>query len=166
MGPWGGFLTGLSENVEYVLTPAVIVFFIGSYMGGIVGTPAEYQPLWWIGFYLVFVALNIVGVELSFKVTVLVTLAALACLVVFWISAIPHHGLRQIRHERRSADGSRTGRGRRCLPAERIQLASWPAMPFAVWLFLAIEQLPLAAEESVDPQTRHVRRASSSACSP
>ena len=26
------------------------------------------------------------------------------------------------------------------------------ALPFAVWLFLAIEQLPLAAEESVDPK--------------
>ena len=26
------------------------------------------------------------------------------------------------------------------------------SMPFAVWLFLAIEQLPLAAEESVDPK--------------
>ena len=25
-------------------------------------------------------------------------------------------------------------------------------LPFAVWLFLAIEQLPLAAEESLDPQ--------------
>ena len=25
-------------------------------------------------------------------------------------------------------------------------------LPFAVWLFLAIEQLPLAAEESVDPK--------------
>ena len=37
MGPWGGFITGLFENVEYVLTPAVIAFFIGSYVGGIVG---------------------------------------------------------------------------------------------------------------------------------
>ncbi|TIQ00220.1 MAG: amino acid ABC transporter permease, partial [Mesorhizobium sp.] len=35
MGPWGGFITGLCENVEYVVTPAVIAFFIGSYMGGI-----------------------------------------------------------------------------------------------------------------------------------
>src|SRR5690606_4728553 len=26
------------------------------------------------------------------------------------------------------------------------------AMPFAVWLFLAIEELPLAAEESIDPK--------------
>jgi ethanolamine permease len=81
MGPWGGFLTGLSENVEYVLTPAVIVFFIGSYMGGIFETAPELQPLWWIGFYIVFVALNVVGVELSFKVTLAVTLLALSCLV-------------------------------------------------------------------------------------
>ena len=23
MGPWGGFITGLAENIEYILTPAV-----------------------------------------------------------------------------------------------------------------------------------------------
>ena len=39
MGPFGGFVTGLAENMEYVLTPAVIVFFIGSYLGAIFGTP-------------------------------------------------------------------------------------------------------------------------------
>ena len=64
MGPWGGFLTGLAENVEYVLTPAVIVFFISTYLQGIVETPATMLPLWWVGFYLVFVWLNVIGVEL------------------------------------------------------------------------------------------------------
>src|ERR1044072_5411754 len=59
MGPWGGFITGLCENVEYVLTPAVIVFFIGSYMGGIFEPPASFQPIWWILMYAVFLALNI-----------------------------------------------------------------------------------------------------------
>ena len=34
------------------MTPAVIVFFIGSYLTGIFETPAAYQPLWWIGCYL------------------------------------------------------------------------------------------------------------------
>ena len=29
---------------------------------------------------------------------------------------------------------------------------AFAALPFAVWLFLAIEQLPLAAEESLTPQ--------------
>ncbi|HTM79115.1 MAG TPA: amino acid ABC transporter permease, partial [Devosia sp.] len=39
MGPWGGFVTGLAENVEYVLAPAVIAFFVGSYLTGIFETP-------------------------------------------------------------------------------------------------------------------------------
>src|SRR5687767_14438853 len=58
MGPWGGFITGLAESIEYIMTPAVIVFFIGSYLTGIFETPAAYQPLWWIGCYLLFVGLN------------------------------------------------------------------------------------------------------------
>ena len=36
-GPWGGFLTGLAESIEYVLTPAVIVVGIGGYVGTIAG---------------------------------------------------------------------------------------------------------------------------------
>jgi len=155
MGPWGGFLTGLSENVEYVLTPAVIVFFIGAYMGGIFETPAEYQPLWWIGFYVVFVLLNVIGVELSFKVTVAITLLALACLVVFWISALPHINF-SVWAMNVPAGGVAEGSqalaegGGPFLPKGFMGVLA--AMPFAVWLFLAIEQLPLAAEESVDPK--------------
>ena len=60
----------------------MIVFFIGSYMGAIFETPPEFQPVWWVLMHAVFLALNIVGVELSFKVTLVVTLAALAVLVV------------------------------------------------------------------------------------
>ncbi|OYX87217.1 MAG: amino acid ABC transporter permease, partial [Xanthobacter sp. 35-67-6] len=74
MGPWGGFITGLCENVEYVITPAVVVSFIGSYMGSIFGTPPGFQPVYWIFGYIIFVGLNVVGVELSFKVTLVVTL--------------------------------------------------------------------------------------------
>ncbi len=65
MGPWGGFVTGLCENVEYVLTPAVVVFFMGSYLTSIFGTPDSFAPLWWVASYLVFVALNVFGVALS-----------------------------------------------------------------------------------------------------
>ena len=61
MGPWGGFITGLAENIEYVLTPAVVVFFIGAYLGGIFGTGPEWQPAWWAGGYAVFVGLNLLG---------------------------------------------------------------------------------------------------------
>lgn len=154
MGPWGGFLTGLSENVEYVLTPAVIVFFIGSYMGGIFGTPDAAQPLWWIGFYILFVGLNVVGVELSFRITLVVTLLALGCLVVFWVSALPHIDFnRWALNVGAGPDGAPVE-----LPEGGGSLFPFgihgvlATLPFAVWLFLAIEQLPLAAEESVDPK--------------
>ena len=46
MGPWGGMITGLAESIEYILTPAVIVFFIGSYMTAIFETPTSAQPIW------------------------------------------------------------------------------------------------------------------------
>ena len=44
MGPWGGFLAGLFQNVEYVVMPAVIVFYIGSYLTTILGTSARLCP--------------------------------------------------------------------------------------------------------------------------
>ena len=31
MGPWGGFVTGLAETIEYVATTAVIVYFSAGY---------------------------------------------------------------------------------------------------------------------------------------
>lgn len=31
MGPWGGFVTGLAETIEYVATTAVIVYFSAAY---------------------------------------------------------------------------------------------------------------------------------------
>lgn len=154
MGPWGGMFTGLAESIEYILTPAVIVFFIGSYLGSIFETPPEMQPVWWAASYVVFLLLNLLGVELSFRVSVIVTVAALLILAVFWISAIP-----QVDFERWAlnvgvgADGAKVelenGGGSWFPFGWKGVLAT---LPFAVWLFLAIEQLPLAAEESADPK--------------
>jgi ethanolamine permease len=154
MGPWGGMFTGLAESIEYILTPAVIVFFIGSYLGSIFETPPEWQPAWWLASYVVFLLLNLLGVELSFRVSVVVTVAALLILAVFWVSAIPavdfNHWALNIGA---AADGSKVelpdGGGTWFPFGWKGVLAT---LPFAVWLFLAIEQLPLAAEESADPK--------------
>jgi ethanolamine permease len=154
MGPWGGMFTGLAESIEYVLTPAVIVFFIGSYMTAIFETPPEWQPAWWAASYVVFLLLNLYGVELSFRVSVIVTLAALAILAIYWVSAIP-----SIDFDRWALNVGTDATGKTVELAEGG--GSWfplgfkgvlITLPFAVWLFLAIEQLPLAAEESADPK--------------
>ncbi|MBX3734164.1 MAG: amino acid permease [Verrucomicrobiae bacterium] len=154
MGPWGGMITGLAESIEYLLTPAVIVFFISSYMSAIFGTSTVWLPLWWAGFYAAFLLLNLRGVELSFQVSVVVTLAALAVLAVYWVSALPHADpARWALNIGVAPDGSRMelpdGHGPWLPFGLRGALG---ALPFAVWLFLAIEQLPLAAEEAFDPK--------------
>src|SRR5262245_1036039 len=84
MGPWGGMFTGLAESIEYILTPAVIVFFIGSYMTAIFNTPPNAQPLWWIVSYAIFLFLNLRGVELSFRVPVVLQLGSLAVTGISW----------------------------------------------------------------------------------
>jgi ethanolamine permease len=154
MGPWGGFVTGVAENIEYVLTPAVVVFFIGSYLGAILETGPALQPAFWILGYATFVGANLFGVELSFRVTVFVTLAALACLVFFYLQALPNvEFARWAMNVGVGADGALVelpvGGGPWFPDGVHGVLA---ALPFAVWLYLAIEQLPLAAEESVDPR--------------
>ncbi|HEY0220569.1 MAG TPA: amino acid permease, partial [Afipia sp.] len=153
MGPWGGFLTGLCENVEYVLTPAVVVTFVVAAINELAGIPAGYSPLLWVVCYAIFLALNIYGLELSFKVTMVVCLISLAVLAIFYISAIPHIDFgRWALNIGAGSDGSPVE-----LPNGHGSLFpfGWSGvlttLPFAVWLFLAIEQLPLAAEESIDP---------------
>lgn len=160
MGPWGGYVTGLAENIEYVITPAVITFFVGSYLGSIFGSwGVDLAPwMWWVIAYVAFVSLNLLGVELSFKVSVIVTVLALGVLVVFWISAIPLFDFSRwaLNIGVDPATGAFIELPEGGGPLLPIGIAGvLAALPYAVWLFLAIEQLPLAAEESHDPK-RHM----------
>ncbi len=143
MGPWGAYVTGLAENMEYVLTPAVIVVAIGSYLAAIFDTPEHLEPLWWLLAYGVFVGLNVYGVEASFRFTVVITFLALGVLAVFFVGALPHLSLE------RALDIAPTEGASVWLP--RGARGVFGALPFAMWFYLAIEELPLAAEEAHDP---------------
>ena len=146
-GPWGGFLTGLAESIEYVFTPAVIVVGIGGYVGTILETSFGWSvpaPILWALFYAVFVGINIIGVELTFRLTVVITFIALLVLIVFWIGAIPLFSWDHALSVAPDPGASRWfPRGLSGVTA---------CLPFAIWFYLAIEQLPLAAEESHDPK--------------
>jgi ethanolamine permease len=143
MGPWGGYVTGLAENMEYILTPAVVVVGIGGYLTTLV--PAVPPPAWWALAYLVFTGLNVWGVEISFRFTVLITLVAIAVLGLFYVAALPHLDIARWA----LAVEPSPGHGR-LLPRGLFGILA--ALPFAIWFFLAIEELPLAAEESADPR--------------
>ena len=96
MGPWGGFLTGLAENMEYVITPAVVVGAMGLLMQALVidifnvtGDPWwNSEPFWWAVFYVIFVGINVIGIEATMRFTVVITVLALGVLAIFYVSAL------------------------------------------------------------------------------
>jgi ethanolamine permease len=148
MGPWGGFITGLAENIEYVVTPAVVVFFAGAYAQPVFKELFSLdiaQPVWWAIFYVIFVGLNIVGIEATMRFSVVICFMALAILVVFFIGAIPKFDSAYLTNVV-NPDTGQAG----LLPFGVSGI--FKNLPYAIWFYLAIEELPLAAEESMDPK--------------
>src|SRR5437870_13171126 len=80
MGPWGGLLTGLAEDMEYVITPAVVVGAMGLLVHDITkallnltSEPWWNSPVtWFIVSYIVFVGINIIGIVATMRFTVLI----------------------------------------------------------------------------------------------
>jgi ethanolamine permease len=147
MGPWGGFITGLAENIEYVVTPAVVVFFAGFYAQSVVEELFGWlipQPWYWLGFYIIFVGLNIVGIEATMRFSIVICLLSLAVLAIFFVTAIPKFDASFLTNIEPEAGNSTF------LPFGIPGI--FKALPFAIWFYLAIEELPLAAEESMDPK--------------
>ena len=87
MGPWGGLVTGLAETIEYVATTGVIVFFSAQYANGITTELLGFDLsanmwIWWIVLYVVFIALNSAGANISFKFAIVVSIISIAILLV------------------------------------------------------------------------------------
>src|ERR1700742_2838112 len=152
MGPWGGFITGLAENMEYVITPAVVVGAMGFLSHDIVldltGADGWWNSpvLWWAIYYIVFVGINILGIEITMRFTVVITAAALGVLGFFFLAVVFTGSFNASLLTNIPPEGG----GSSFLPKGIAGI--FPALPFAIWFYLAIEQLPLAAEESHDPE--------------
>lgn len=148
MGPWGGFITGFAETIEYVATTAVIVFFSASYADGIIKELFGLSMpvwLWWIILYLIFIVINIAGVHISFRFSEIVAVLSLIVLGVFGVMAIFSGKFSTDNF----FDITPTAGNSEFLPFGIWAVVA--AMPFAMWFFLGIEELPLAAEEAENP---------------
>ena len=140
LGPWGGFICGLTDTLEYVITPAVIVVGMGGYLQTLLPQVPVYL-LWGLS-YAFFIYINIRGVELTLKLGLFITALALAVLLFFYGSALVSGAFSWslVFNSQPSTKASFT---------DQLKNIS-QAIPFAIWFFLAIEQLPLAAEEAHD----------------
>jgi ethanolamine permease len=144
MGVWGGFLTGTAIVIEYAIAPAAIVVFIAAYVESLIGFGG---PLIYLVFYAVFIGLYLYGTGEALRLMFVITAVAVAAIVVFVIGMIPHFDPANLFNiEPTDAAGASA-----FLPFGYVGI--WAAFPFAIWFFLAIEGVPLAAEETRDPTT-------------
>ncbi|CDP84900.1 MULTISPECIES: ethanolamine permease [Mycolicibacterium] len=152
LGPWGGFATGTAILIEYSIAPAAIATFIGGYVEslGLFGI----HKGWWIylAAFVIFIGIHLAGVGEALRLMFVITAIALLGLVIFAVSAIGSFDVANLTDI--APDAAAAGASS-FLP--HGYLGIWAAIPFAIWFFLAVEGVPLAAEETANPE-RNVPR--------
>ncbi len=143
MGPLGGFMTGTAILLEYAIAPAAIVVFVGGYVGELFGLDG---PMVYAAFYTIFICIHLWGAGEALKIMLVITAVAATALLVFIIGMIPHFQFSNLFDipVNEAAIGATS-----YLPQGYYGI--WAALPFAMWLFLAVEGVPLAAEETKNP---------------
>jgi ethanolamine permease len=142
-GPFWGFICGIAVSIEYILATAALVFSMSNYLKPVLpdGLPSY---IVWLIVYSIFLAITIQGAELTFHVSIFLTLLAIMVLSTFYVSLLGSgvFNLELLFN----------------IPPEPGQ-ASWlpkgwngvfASIPYAIWFYLAIELLPLASEEAED----------------
>jgi ethanolamine permease len=142
MGPTAGYLTGLAVLIEYALAPAAIVIFIGSAVEELLGFNG---PWVYAAFYLVFIGVHLAGVGEALKVMMVISGLAVFAIIATGVALIGSFDVNNLFDMAvTDAAGAST-----VLPLGWYGV--WAALPFAMWLFLAVEGVPLAAEEAKNP---------------
>jgi ethanolamine permease len=140
-GPFLGFFCGICVAIEYIIATAAILVTLSSYISPLAPSIPNY--LIWLIVYAIFVLINIWGTDLTFYVALFITLMAILVLGVFAVSIL--------------LSGLFNPDLLFNIPADPGQSATWlpkgwggvfSAIPYGIWFYLAIEQLPLAAEET------------------
>jgi ethanolamine permease len=146
LGPLGGFATGTAILIEYAIAPAAIVIFIGGYVESldIFGIEAGWPV--YLFFYAIFVGIHLYGVGEALKLIFAITAVAVVGLIVFVIGTIGEFDASNLTNiAPTDASGASD-----FIPFGIAGVLS--AFVYGIWFFLAIEGVPLAAEETRDPK--------------
>ncbi len=144
LGTWGGFITGVAVTIEYVLAPAVIATGIGGYVAGMFTAAPDWVATWVpILAYVVFVGVNLLGSRFSLALLLGITLISVVVLLIWAAAMLPHVDTQNWINVEPEPGQSRW------LPHGPAGVVA--ALPAAGWFFLAVEGVPLAAEETRNP---------------
>ena len=146
LGPTGGFATGTAILIEYAIAPAAIAVFIGGYVEslGLFGLTSGW-PVFLVC-YLIFIGVHIWGVGEALRVMFVITAVAVIALIVFvigMVGKVDFDNLFDI--PMTDAVGAST-----FLPFGFAGVLA--AFVYGIWFFLAVEGVPLAAEEASNPR--------------
>jgi ethanolamine permease len=146
LGPTGGFATGTAILIEYAIAPAAIAVFIGGYVEalGLFGLTSGW-PVFLVC-YLIFIGLHIWGVGEALRVMFVITAIAVVALIVFVVGMVGKFDADKLFDiPMTDAAGAST-----FLPFGVAGVLA--AFVYGIWFFLAVEGVPLAAEEASNPR--------------
>ncbi|MFK7936413.1 MAG: ethanolamine permease [Saprospiraceae bacterium] len=134
LGKDWGFIGGMAQNIEFIFAPPAIAFAIGAYLNIFLPT----VPIIVIAIiaYLIFTGLNIYGVKAAASFELIITIIAVAELLIFATATLPAFEFSNLQHN----------------PLPNGWSGAFAAIPFAIWFFLAIEGVANVAEETINPQ--------------
>jgi ethanolamine permease len=134
LGPFWGNLAGTVQIVEFVFAPPAIAMAIGAYLSQrFTGLDPRLVA---IVAYLIFTLLNAWGVKQAALFELVVTVLAVAELLVFMAVVAPSFQMSKLTLD----------------PLPHGWSGALAAVPFAIWFYLAIEGVANAAEEARNPQ--------------
>ncbi len=146
LGPFFGYITGISCLMEFLFAPPAIAIAVGWYINFLV--PVVPQMAATVFAIILFVFINFRGMHTSAVFELVVTVIALVGLVIFWAFAVPHFSTAmwlQPLAQPNGLDGFLA-----LIPNGWAGVMA--SVPFAIWFYLALEGGAMSAEEMIDPQ--------------
>ena len=134
LGPIWALVAGYATLIEFLFATPAIAYALGSYLHFLYPSLNVIQTA--IGCYILFTVINLLGVKESAIFTLVITLLAVAELLVFMGIVAPHFKMDNFMHNSMPFGWS----------------GVFAALPFAIWFYLAIEGVAMVAEEAKDPQ--------------
>lgn len=132
LGPVGGLIAGYATLIEFLFATPAIAYALGSYVHFLY--PSCDVVYTAIACYVIFSVINFLGVKESAIFTLVITLLAVGELLIFMGIVAPAFHAENFLHD--------------SMPFGWAGV--FAALPFAIWLYLAIEGVAMVAEEAKD----------------
>ncbi|MGE8081146.1 ethanolamine permease [Peribacillus loiseleuriae] len=134
MGPLAGFITGVGVTLEFAVGTAVFTSGAGYYVNFLI--PEIHPILAAAVLYVFFFIVHILGVNEYATIEMILVTISVGVVLLFSFYGMPHISAEKLF-------------GGSLIPGGISGI--WAALPYAMWLYICMEMLPMLSEECRDP---------------